>query len=113
MDRMQSAISHYVIRVLGKQYVEPPITNLADVLASTTPVIPIVLIVQPGSDPQSQLASLAQSLELGHNRIKYLSMGQGQEPVSTAAIGLTMIPTFLMKSDNSLHLTLMRPSDFK
>nr|CAK6928266.1 unnamed protein product [Fasciola hepatica] len=80
MDRVQSAVTHYVIKVLGKQYVEPPITNLADVLASTTPKIPIVLIVQPGSDPQSQLTSLAQSLDLGHNRIKYLSMGQGQEP---------------------------------
>ncbi|KAF6769517.1 hypothetical protein AHF37_08554 [Paragonimus kellicotti] len=80
MDRISSAITHYVIKVLGKQYVEPPITNLADVLPATSPTIPIVLIVQPGSDPQSQLANLAQQMELGHNRIKYLSMGQGQEP---------------------------------
>ncbi|KAF7232412.1 hypothetical protein EG68_10350, partial [Paragonimus skrjabini miyazakii] len=80
MDRISSAITHYVIKVLGKQYVEPPITNLADVLPATSPTIPIVLIVQPGSDPQTQLANLAQQMELGHSRIKYLSMGQGQEP---------------------------------
>ncbi|TGZ71294.1 hypothetical protein CRM22_002727 [Opisthorchis felineus] len=80
MDRIPMAIVHYVVKVLGKQYVDPPITNLADVLASTNPTIPIVLIVQPGSDPQTQLANLAQQLEFGHTRIKYLSMGQGQEP---------------------------------
>ncbi|KAA3673650.1 dynein heavy chain, axonemal, partial [Paragonimus westermani] len=79
IDRIPSAITHYVVKVLGKQYVEPPITNLADVLPATSPTIPIVLIVQPGSDPQSQLANLAQQMELGHSGIKYLSMGQGQE----------------------------------
>ncbi|CAH8459226.1 unnamed protein product [Dicrocoelium dendriticum] len=79
MDRIPNAIVHYVVKVLGKQYVEPPINSLADVLASTSPGMPIVLIVQPGSDPQSQLTSLAQQLELGTSRIKSLSMGQGQE----------------------------------
>nr|CAH8833589.1 unnamed protein product [Trichobilharzia regenti] len=80
MDRIPSAVTNYVVQVIGKQYITPPITNLADVLASTSPTIPVVLIVQPGSDPQSQLSQLAHSLEFSASRIKYLSMGQGQEP---------------------------------
>ncbi|CAH8443114.1 unnamed protein product [Heterobilharzia americana] len=37
-------------------------------------------VIQPGSDPQSQLTQLSHSLEFSSSRIKYLSMGQGQEP---------------------------------
>lgn len=67
---------------MGTSYVTPPITALNDVLASTTPTIPIVLIVKPGSDPPAALTNLAQNVDFGASKIKYLSLGQGQEAVS-------------------------------
>ena len=42
---------------------------------------PIVFILSPGSDPASDLWKLAERLAFGTNKIKYLSMGQGQEKV--------------------------------
>lgn len=58
-------------------------TLLNEVLVSTSPTIPIVLIVKPGSDPPAALTTLALSVDFGMNKIKYLSLGQGQEAVGT------------------------------
>ena len=81
-DRVPSAISLYINATVGHNYIAPPITVLNEVLASTSPTTPIVLIVKPGADPPAALTALAQNVDFGINKIKYLSLGQGQEAVS-------------------------------
>ncbi|VDK85221.1 unnamed protein product [Dibothriocephalus latus] len=61
-DRVPAGITRFIFDAMGKSFVSPPMTALGDVLASTSPVIPIVLIVQPGSDPPAALTGLAQSV---------------------------------------------------
>ncbi|VDO04672.1 unnamed protein product [Rodentolepis nana] len=78
-DRVTSAISLFINATMGHNYVTPPITALNEVLVSTTPTNPIVLIVKPGADPPAALANLAQSVDFGISKIRYLSLGQGQE----------------------------------
>lgn len=67
---------------MGHSYVTPPFAVLNEVLASTTPTNPIVLIVKPGADPPSAITNLARSVDFSTGKIKYLSLGQGQETVS-------------------------------
>ncbi|KAM3182244.1 hypothetical protein ACTXT7_012779 [Hymenolepis weldensis] len=78
-DRVTSAISAFINATMGHSYVTPPITALNEVLASTSPTNPIVLIVKPGADPPAALTNFAHSADFGINKIKYLSLGQGQE----------------------------------
>ncbi len=82
-DRVPAGISEFIFASMGQTFVTPPITVLDEVLVSTTPVIPIILIVQPGSDPPAALTALANAVDFSVSKIKYLSLGQGQEPVSS------------------------------
>lgn len=75
------AITLFINATMGHNYVSPPMTVLNEVLQSTMPTIPIVLIVKAGSDPPAALTALATHVEFTLNKIKYLSLGQGQETV--------------------------------
>ena len=76
---------------------------------------PIVFILSPGSDPASDLMKLAERIEFGNNKIKFLSMGQGQEKVSIFIIMIMLIVKKInrllkIKSDNFLHLLMVTVS---
>ncbi|VDM32164.1 unnamed protein product [Hydatigera taeniaeformis] len=90
IDRVPSAISLFINATMGHSYVAPPMTLLNEVLVSTSPTIPIVLIVKPGSDPPAALTTLALSVDFGMNKIKYLSLGQGQEAAAESLFSSCM-----------------------
>lgn len=66
---------------MGEKYVTPPIISFETVFEQSMPTSPIVFILSPGSDPASDLVKLAERIEFGSNKLKFLSMGQGQEKV--------------------------------
>jgi dynein heavy chain len=66
---------------MSEKYVTPPIISYEAIYEQSTPMSPIVFILSPGSDPASDLMKLAERIEFGSNKIKFLSMGQGQEKV--------------------------------
>lgn len=82
VDRIYRAITEYVTKCMGEKYVTPPIISYEAIYEQSTPMSPIVFILSPGSDPASDLMKLAERIEFGNNKIKFLSMGQGQEKVS-------------------------------
>jgi dynein heavy chain len=67
---------------MGEKYVTPPIISFESIFDQSTPNSPIVFILSPGSDPASDLMKLAERIDFGSNKLKFLSMGQGQEKVS-------------------------------
>lgn len=67
---------------MGEKYVNPPIISFESIFDQSTPVSPIVFILSPGSDPASDLMKLAERIEFGSNKLKFLSMGQGQEKLA-------------------------------
>lgn len=81
VDRIYRAVTVYVISIMGEKYVTPPIISFEAIFEQSTPVSPIVFILSPGSDPASDLMKLAERTGFGTNKLKYLSMGQGQEKV--------------------------------
>lgn len=81
VDRIYRGITEYVTKCMSERYVTPPIISYEAIYEQSTPMSPIVFILSPGSDPASDLMKLAERIEFGSNKIKFLSMGQGQEKV--------------------------------
>ena len=52
------------------------------IFEQSTPFTPVIFILSPGSDPTSNLQKLAERSGFGLNRLKILSLGQGQESVA-------------------------------
>nr|KAG5704651.1 hypothetical protein BaRGS_025293 [Batillaria attramentaria] len=82
VDRVYRAVMEYVTKAMGEKYVTPPIISFEAVFDQSTPMSPIVFILSPGSDPASDLMKLAERIDFGSNKLKFLSMGQGQEKVA-------------------------------
>jgi dynein heavy chain len=82
VDRIYLAVTQYVTKVMGDQFVTPPVIHFEAILEQSTTLSPIIFILSPGSDPTTDLQKLAERLELGPNKIKLLAMGQGQEKVN-------------------------------
>lgn len=59
---------HYI------QSMAPPIEKI---YAQTTEKTPIVFILSPGADPQSDIQKLVDQIGLGMNKFKFLALGQG------------------------------------
>ncbi|XP_076108254.1 dynein axonemal heavy chain 10-like isoform X2 [Mytilus galloprovincialis] len=82
IDRIYRAVEEYVTKSMGEKYVTPPIISFETVFEQSMPTSPIVFILSPGSDPASDLVKLAERIEFGSNKLKFLSMGQGQEKLA-------------------------------
>ncbi|XP_059138610.1 dynein axonemal heavy chain 10-like [Physella acuta] len=79
VDRIYRAIMDYVTLTIGERYVTPPILSFDNIYEQSSPTSPIVFILSPGSDPASDLIKLAERQDFHNSKIKFLSMGQGQE----------------------------------
>ncbi|KAG5670791.1 hypothetical protein PVAND_001030 [Polypedilum vanderplanki] len=80
VDRIFCAINSYVIEIMGEEFVTPPVINFKAIYEHTTPFVPVVFMLSPGSDPTGDLIKLAeQHRMIEENRFKYISLGQGQE----------------------------------
>jgi len=66
---------------MGEKYVMPPVISFEAIYEQSTTVTPIVFILSPGSDPAGDLMKLAERSGFGAGKLKYLSLGQGQEKV--------------------------------
>ncbi|XP_041455872.1 dynein heavy chain 10, axonemal-like [Lytechinus variegatus] len=82
VDRVYRAITDFVTSRMGEKYVTPPVISFEAIFEQSSPLSPIVFILSPGSDPASDLTKLAERSGFGGNKLKFLSMGQGQEKVA-------------------------------
>ena len=67
---------------MGEKYVTPPVISFEPMFEQSSPLSPIVFILSPGADPAGDLGKLAERMEFGGNRLKFLTMGQSQEKVN-------------------------------
>lgn len=81
VDRIYLAVTQYVTKIMGDQFVTPPVIHFEAIWEQSTPLSPIIFILSPGSDPTTDLLKLAERTEFGVGKVKLLAMGQGQEKV--------------------------------
>lgn len=81
VDRVYCGIISYITEIMGEQYITPPHVNFDMIFEESTPTMPVVFILSPGSDPTSELMKLADRYGCGGGKFKYLSLGQSQDKV--------------------------------
>ncbi|XP_028297484.1 dynein heavy chain 6, axonemal-like, partial [Gouania willdenowi] len=84
-EKVVFAATEFVIVNLGKQFVENPPVDLANLYNDMSPSTPLVFILSTGSDPMGALQRFAK--ERGClDRVESISLGQGQGPIAEKMI---------------------------
>jgi dynein heavy chain len=84
-DRVIFCAATFIANNLGQKFIEPPILDIADVLADSSARTPLIFVLSPGVDPTISLQQLAQKMNMSE-RFDYISLGQGQAPKATKLI---------------------------
>lgn len=81
VDRVYRGIINYITEIMDEQYITPPHLNFDMIFEESTPIMPVVFILSPGSDPTAELMKLADRYGWGGGKFRCLSLGQGQATV--------------------------------
>jgi dynein heavy chain len=87
MDKINSAVSHYVAESIGHRYVEPPSFSIAVSYGDSTKITPLIFVLVQGSDPVSDMLAFADQMGMA-KKIESISLGQGQGPKAVRLIEL-------------------------
>ena len=80
-DRVYNAVKIFVMQILGEKFVQPPVLDYARIYAQSTAFSPMVFILSPGADPQSDIQKFCDEMEMT-DRFKFVALGQGQGPIA-------------------------------
>jgi len=80
-DRVYNAVKIFVVESLGEKFVQPPVLDYARIYAQSTPASPMVFILSPGADPQSDIQTFCDEMNMTA-RFKFVALGQGQGPIA-------------------------------
>jgi dynein heavy chain, axonemal len=80
-DRVYNAVKLFVMEVVGEKYVQPPVLDYARIFQQSSPKAPMVFILSPGADPQSDIQKFCDEMGMAA-RFKFVALGQGQGPIA-------------------------------
>lgn len=80
-DRVYNAVKLFVIETLGEKFVQPPVLDYARIFAQSSPTSPMVFILSPGADPQSDIQKFCDEMGMS-SRFKFVALAQGQGPIA-------------------------------
>jgi dynein heavy chain len=81
------AATTYVANALGRQFVEPPVLDLAEAVADSTAASPLIFVLSPGVDPTDALRKLAAGKGMA-NKLHMVALGQGQVSDDVQGLGM-------------------------
>ncbi|KAK6624941.1 hypothetical protein RUM44_011805 [Polyplax serrata] len=90
VDRVFRCVVDFITVIMGEEYVTPPVISLDSIFEQSSPFMPVVFILSPGSDPTSELMKLADRCGMGGGKFRYLSLGQGQEPAALSLLEIAV-----------------------
>ena len=76
-DKIPEAVFYYVVKRMGKRFVEPPPFDLQLCYRDSTTTTPLLFVLSKGSDPTKAFNEFARSLKFD-KKTRMLSLGQGQ-----------------------------------
>lgn len=82
---MVFAATEFVIVNLGKEFVENPPVDLANLYNDMSPTTPLIFILSTGSDPMGAFQRFANKRGC-LDRVEAISLGQGQGPIAEKMI---------------------------
>ena len=74
-DKLVPSVSKFIVDFIGEKYVKPPSFELANIFVESKPIMPLIFVLSPGSDPLKALLKFA---ETKNKRPDPISLGQGQ-----------------------------------
>ncbi|XP_069062696.1 dynein axonemal heavy chain 1 [Pleurodeles waltl] len=78
-DKVTNAMQDFVASNLGQRFIEPQTSDLSEVYKDSTPVIPLIFVLSPGTDPAVDLYKFAEEMRFS-KKLTAISLGQGQGP---------------------------------
>ncbi|CAD7947894.1 unnamed protein product [Amoebophrya sp. A25] len=85
-DRIINATKNFIIWRLYDYFVQPPSLQFDKIYALSSERSPIVFVLSPGADPQSDLQKLGEQMGFVGPKFRFVSLGQGMGPVAAANI---------------------------
>ena len=74
---MAPMLQDFVATHLGQRFIEPQTTNLAVAYADSSPTVPLIFVLSPGTDPAADLYKFAEEMKFS-KKLSAISLGQGQ-----------------------------------
>ncbi|CAH1099407.1 unnamed protein product, partial [Psylliodes chrysocephalus] len=105
VDRVFRSVANYITEIMGEEYIMPPVISLDNIFDQSSPTTPVVFILSPGSDPTAELMKLGDRCGFGGGRFRFLSLGQGQEPMALSLLD-TAISRGLWLMFQNCHLLI-------
>lgn len=84
-DMMAPMLQDFVALNLGQRFIEPQTTNLAVAYADSSPSVPLIFVLSPGTDPAADLYKFADEMKFS-KKLSAISLGQGQGPRAEAML---------------------------
>merc|ERR1719161_740989 len=85
-DRMITATKGFIATKLSDYYVQPPSLVYDKIFEKSNEKMPIVFILSPGADPQSDVQKLGEQLGFTGTKFKFVSLGQGMGGIAQSSI---------------------------
>ncbi|CAD7925016.1 unnamed protein product [Amoebophrya sp. A120] len=85
-DRIINATKNFIMWRLYDYFVQPPSLAFDKIYALSSERSPIVFVLSPGADPQSDLQKLGEAMGFVGPKFRFVSLGQGMGPVAAANI---------------------------
>ena len=82
-DRCYNAVKLFVAAAMGDYFVQPPVLDFDRIYQQSSPLVPLVIILSPGADPQSDIQKLGKKTGFdAPKKLHFISLGQGQGPLA-------------------------------
>ncbi|XP_041945152.1 dynein heavy chain 1, axonemal isoform X2 [Alosa sapidissima] len=82
-DSLTQGLQDFVAAQLGQRFIEPQTSDLSVVFKESSPTIPLIFVLSPGTDPAADLYKFADVMRFS-KKMNAISLGQGQGPWAEA-----------------------------